>query len=181
MTKALRICGTYIGAASGRSFRKAELACVPMSQAHEYASVALFEQPQSAPVLVSPSQRYEILTTLLRQLREHVPGVEFIGVRLFGSDFDVQLTAELLASDVLVTHAPLLLLPALLRAGRRNIVIVQQDLRADGLEQGRNEFAVWLVAPTDPAVDDFLRFVEQSAFLQGLAGLTLEPTAEFAS
>jgi hypothetical protein len=178
---AWRVGGTYTGDARGPRFHKAELACVPMSLPHEYASVALFEQPQPAPVVVSPTQRYEILSGLVARLKQQVPGIEFIGVRLYGSDFDVQLTPELLAPDVLVTHAPLQLVPTLLRAGRRNVAVIEQDLRADGLEQGRNELAVWLVAPTDPAVDAFLRFVEHDALLQGLAGLSFNPVAEVAA
>ena len=96
----LRVSGTYIGVQAGSTagtggaprWRKAELACVPMTQAHEYASVVQFEQPQTAPVRVTPSQRYEILTVTVRELRQCVPGLEFIGVRLYGSDFDVQLS-----------------------------------------------------------------------------------------
>ena len=97
---------------------------------------------------------------------------------MYGPDFDVQMSAELLAPDVLVAHAPLRLLPAMRRAGRRNLAVVQQDLRADGLEQGHNEFAVWLVDPTPEATAGFLRFVEHSAFMQGLAGLSVMPMAE---
>ncbi|WP_374562578.1 hypothetical protein [Ideonella sp.] len=176
---ALRVAGTYVGAGRPR-FCKAELACVPMTDAHEYASVSLFEQPQAAPVLVSPTQRCAILTGVVRELRAEVPGLSFIGVRMYGPDFDVQMSAELLAPDVLVAHAPLQLLPAMRRAGRRNIAIVQQDLRADGLEQGRNEFAVWLVEPTAEAVEGFQRFVDRSAFLQGLSGLSVAPVADSA-
>jgi len=173
---ALRAAGTYVGAGRPR-FCKAELACVPMTDAHEYASVALFEQPQAAPVLVSPTQRCAILTDVVRGLRAEVPELSFIGVRMYGPDFDVQMSAELLAPDVLVAHAPLRLLPAMRRAGRRNLAVVQQDLRADGLEQGCNEVAVWLVDPTPEATAGFLRFVERNAFMQGLAGLNVMPMA----
>jgi len=178
-TPALRASGTYTGPrVRGRSFHKAELVHVPMHEPHEYESVALFERhPQAAPVLVSPSQRYAMLTALVRALRSGVPGLQFIGVRLIGSDFDVQLSTELLAADVLVTHAPLQLLPSMLRAGRRNLVIVEQDLRADGLEQGGNGVAVWLVAPTDEADDAFHDFVARNTFLQGLHRLRLESVA----
>lgn len=175
--RALRVAGTYVGRGGGSRFQKAELACVPMTLPHEYESVMHFEVPKHAPVLVSPTQRYAILTALVRQLREHIPGLEFIGVRLYGSDIDVQLTPELLAEDVLVTHAPLLLLHTL-GPERRNVAIIEQDLRADGIEEGRNECVVWLVAPTDPAVDAFLRFVEASEFLQGLQGLAVDLAAE---
>lgn len=175
---ALRVAGTYVGRGGGPRFHKAELMCVPMTLAHEYESVMHFEQPRVAPVLVSPSQRCAILTRLVQQLRRHIPGLEFIGVRLYGSDFDVQLSSELLAQDVLVTQAPLQLLPTLLRAGRRNIAIIQQDLRADGLEEGRNTCAVWLVAPTDPAVGAFLRFVDDTEFLQGLHDVTVDLATE---
>jgi hypothetical protein len=178
--RALRVAGTFVGRAGGSRFQKAELVCVPMTLPHEYESVVRFEVPKPAPVLVSPTQRYAILTGLVKQLRHHIPGLEFIGVRLYGSDMDVQLTPELLAADVLVTHAPLLLAQTL-GAERRNIALIQQDLRADGLEEGRNECAVWLVAPTDPAVEAFLRFVEASEFLQGLQDLTVDLAAELAA
>lgn len=171
----LRVSGTYTGPRSGCTLHKAELPSIPMSQPHEFASVALFEQPHRAPVLMGPSQRYAILTALVKELRQHVPGLGPIGVRLYGSEFDVQLSEDLLAPDVLVTHAPLQLVPCMLSAGRRNIAIIQHDLRADGLEQGANELAVWLVAPTGPAQDGFLRFVAASAFLQGLSGLEVAP------
>lgn len=171
----LRVSGTYTGPRSGCTLHKAELPNIPMSQPHEFASVALFEQPHLAPVLISPSQRYAILTALVKELRQHVPGLGPIGVRLYGSDFEVQLSQDLLAPDVLVTHAPLQLVPCMLNAGRRNIAVIQHDLRADGLEQGANELAVWLVAPTGPALDGFLRFVAASAFLQGLSGLAVAP------
>lgn len=173
---ALRARGTYVGAGRPR-FCKAELACVPMSDAHEFASVSLFERPQAAPVLLSPTLRCAILTDVVRGLRAAVPDLAFIGVRMYGPDFDVQMSAELLAPDVLVANAPLRLLPAMRRAGRRNLAVVQQDLRADGLEQGRNEFAVWLVDPTPEGTAGFISFVETSAFMQGLDGLSVMPMA----
>lgn len=169
----VRVSGTFTGHAE-RRLRKVELASIPMTEPHEFASVAQFEQPQPAPVLVSPSERYAILATLVRELRAAMREPGFIGVRLYGSDFDVQLSADLLAPDVLATQAPLRLLPEVLRAGRRDLVVIHHDLRADGLEQGRNEVAVWLVAPTAAGLEGFTRFVAGSAFLQGLRGLALE-------
>lgn len=167
----LRVHGIYTAAGQPRQLQKVELACIPMAEPHEYASVALFERPHAAPVLMSPTQRYAVLTALVKDLRASVPDIGFIGIRLYGSDFDVQLSAELLAPDVLITQAPLQLLPCLLQAGRQNVVVVHHDLRADGLEQGHNEFAVWLVAPTTEAIDGFARFAAGNAFLQSLSGL----------
>ncbi|MET0383294.1 MAG: hypothetical protein ABW032_07725 [Burkholderiaceae bacterium] len=171
--RCVRASGTFVGHAR-RRLNKVELASIPMTEPHEFASVLQFEQPQPAPVRVSPSERYAILTALLRELRAAMPEPGFIGVRLYGSDFDVQLSAEMLAADVLVTHAPLQLLPTLLQAGRRDLVVFHHDLRADGLEQGRNEFAAWLVAPTPAGLDGFSDFVGRSGFLQGLRGLAVE-------
>jgi hypothetical protein len=174
-----RVAGTFKGHAA-RRLRKVELASIPMNEPHEFASVMQLEQPQPAPVLVSPSERYEILTALVRELRASIPEPGFIGVRLYGSEFGVPLPSELLAPDVLITQAPLRLVPALRRSGRRDIVVIHHDLRADGLEQGRNEIAVWLVAPTEPGMAGFLDFIERNAFLQALHGVALDAIDEAA-
>lgn len=156
------------------TFYKAELAYIPMTRPEEYASIKMFEKPCEAPVLISPSQRYLILTNLVQELRQHVATISLIGVRLYGPDWNVQLPADLLAIDVLLTPAPLDLVDGLRQAGRKDIVIIQHELRADGVEQGDNKLAVWLLAPSAEGLNGFLRFSQSNACLRSLSDFTIE-------
>ncbi len=172
---ALRVRGVLRRSPFAGALYRAELGHVPMDKAHEYESVAMFERPCAAPVLLSPGQRYRLLDEVVAALRRHVPGLGIAAVRLYGPDFNVQLTAGLLAEDVVITHAPLRLVPSLRDAGLRDIAVVDHDLRADGLEQGANALALWLVAPTPDGLAGFARMLAGPGVWQALDDATLEP------
>jgi hypothetical protein len=175
-----RISGVYRRSPLAGSYYPAELECVPMTRPQEYAQAALFEQPCDAPVIVSLSQRLRILAELVRGLREHVPGLSCVLVRLYGPDFNVALPADLLAADVLLVHDPLEALPTVLAAERHNIALIQQDLRADGPERGHNALSVMLLQPGPPgaAAGRLQAWMDGSPLLQAMSGLRLEPVGE---
>lgn len=179
-TTGWQVRGVYRRSPLAGSYYLAELECVPMTRPQEYAHGALFEQPCDAPVIVSPSQRNQILAELVRGLRAHIEGLSCALVRLYGPDFNVQLPADLLADDVLLVHDPLEALPTVLSAGRKNIAVIQQDLRADGLERGRNALSVSVLQP-DPADlvgERFAEWTRHSPLLQALSELHLQPLGE---
>ncbi len=141
------LSGTYRKSPLAGTYAPAELQCVPMTRPCEYAQAALMEAPMAAPVLVSPSQRYRVLAELVRDLRQRVPGLSCVLVRVYGPDFNVPLPADLLAADVLLVHDPFAALQAVLAAGATNVAVIDQDLRADGPERGQNELAIALLNP----------------------------------
>ena len=144
---------------------KSELDVIPLTKAHEYESLRRFERPGQAPVLVSPSQRYRLVSQVLAGVRAQVAELGPIAIRLSGSDFNVQLGPELLAADVLLCEWPLEIVPVLVRARHRNIVAICQDLRADGLDLGNNALDVFLFAATPAAEAQFRRLCETDALL----------------
>lgn len=172
----LRVGGVYQRSPLTGTCYEAELECVPMSTAQEYAQGMLFERPSEAPVIVSISQRNLILAELVRGLRGCVPDLSCILVRLYGPDFNIQLPIDLLAPDVLLVHDPLAMLPTLLAAGRDNIALIQQDLRADGTERGANALSVTLLRPrpASAVMSGFEAWVQANPLLQALDGLRLE-------
>lgn len=172
--------GSYRRSPLAGTLYKAELEYVPMSRPNEYAQGTLLEHASEAPVIVSPSQRYRILAALVTTLREHIPGLSCTLVRLYGPDFNVQLPADLLCPDVLLVHQPLEALQSVFAAGRQNVVVVQQDLRADGPERGGNTLSVSLLAPSNPrdAFERFWLFTQNSPFMQALDGLKIGPVNE---
>jgi len=172
----LRAGGVYQRSPLAGTCYEAELECVPMSTAQEYAQGMLFERPSEAPVIVSISQRNLILAELVRGLRGCVPDLSCILVRLYGPDFNIQLPIDLLAPDVLLVHDPLAMLPTLLATGRDNIAVVQQDLRADGTERGTNSLSVTLLRPTpvNTVLGSFSAWVRSNPLLQALDDLRLE-------
>lgn len=164
-----RASGVYRRSPLAGAFVPAELECVPMTQPQEYAQASLFERPCAAPVLVSLSQRYQILAELVRGLRAHVGQPGCMLVRLYGPDFNVALPAELLEADVLLVHDPLAALPSVLAAGRDNIVLIEQSLRADGVEQGDNALAITLLRPADASsAAAFRQWSAQAPLLRAL-------------
>lgn len=179
-TPVLRVSGVYRRSPLAGSYYPAELDCVPMTRPHEYAQGLLFEQPCAAPVLVSPSQRYQLLAELLRGLRVHVPGLSCALVSLYGPDFNVPLPAELLAADVLLVHDPMEALPAVLAAGHANVVVIQQDLRTDGPEHGHNRLAVslWRPEPAEQAAAWLRAWMNGCRMLRALSEPRLEPLTE---
>lgn len=179
-TPVWRVSGVYRHSPLAGSYYPAELDCVPMTRPHEYAQGLLFEQPCAAPVLVSPSQRYQILAELLRGLRAHVPELSCALVSLYGPDFNVPLPAALLAADVLLVHDPMEALPSVLAAGHANVVVIQQDLRTDGPEHGHNRLAVslWRAGPAEPAAARLRAWMDGCRLLRALSEPRLEPLAE---
>ena len=157
---------------SGGVYR-AELGVMPLANPREYFDAHLFEKPVQAPVMICPSQRYAILAGLVVAARNHVPGLTVVCVRLCGPDFQVPLPADLLAADVLLTHAPTQIVPRLLQAGRRNVVTIHHGLRTDAIDLGRNEIEVALFKPTGEALTAFLQFVFSDRTLSSLADLSL--------
>lgn len=176
----LRAGGAYHRSPFAGGFYEAELECVPMTQPQEYAQGALFEQPCDAPVRVSLSQRNRILAELVRSLRSSVPGLGCVLARLYGPDFNIKLPAELLSADVLLVHDPMEMLPALLADGRNNLVLIQQDLRADGTERGENTLSVTLLRPhpAGPVSQAFAAWVQGQPLLQALHGLRVNTFGE---
>ncbi|MGJ7510351.1 hypothetical protein [Variovorax sp. GT1P44] len=172
--------GIYARSPFAGSYHKAELQCVPMNGAGEYAHVVEFEHPCESPVLMSLSERYAILAGIARDLRTHVPDLGCMLVRSYGPDFNVQLPTELLADDVILVHWPADMLPSVLASGRRNVAVVQHDLRADGIERGGNALSVALVAPaaTECGLAAFSRFATECAFIRKLQGLQVQSLAE---
>lgn len=142
---AISVSGRYRRSPLAGTFYPAELASVPMSRPQEYAQGRLLEHRAEVPVLMSPSQRNHILAELVRGLREHVPGLSCVLVRLYGPDFNVQLPKDLLAPDVLLVHDPLEALGTVLDGERCNVALIRQDLRADGQERGGNRLTLSLV------------------------------------
>lgn len=176
----LRAGGVYRRSPLAGSFYETELECVPMTHPHEYAQGILYEQPSDAPVLVSLSQRNRILADLVRSLRASVPGLGCVLARLYGPDFNIKLPADLLAANVLLVHDPMETLPTLLAAGCNNVVVIQQDLRADGTERGDNALAVTLLQPqpAGPVSQAFSAWVQDQPLLQALHGLRLATFGE---
>lgn len=173
-----RVSGIYRKSPLAGTYYPAELECVPMTRWQEYAQGALFERPCHAPVIVSPSQRNQILVELVSELRAHFPGLSCVLVRLYGPDFNIPLPADLLASDVLLVHDPLETLPTVLAAGRTNIAVIQQDLRADGIERGGNALSISVLRPEPggrAAAERLEQWMRSSRLLQMLSGARLEP------
>jgi hypothetical protein len=173
--------GVYRRSPLAGSYYPAELDYVPMTRPAEYAQGALFEQVGAtppAPVLVSLSQRYRILAELVRGLRAGIPGLSCVLVRVYGPDFNIALPADLLAADVLLVHDPVEALPSVLAAGRRNVAVIQQDLRADGPERGANTLTVALVQPDPDAALRFQAWVRECPLLQALEELRVEALGE---
>lgn len=168
--------GVYARSPFAGSYHKAELQCVPMERAEEYAHVVEFEHRCESPVLMSLSERNTILAGIARDLRAHVPNLSCILIRSYGPDFNVQLPADLLADDVVLVHWPADMVPSVLASGRHNVAVVQHDLRADGIERGRNSLSVALLAPTsfESGLAAFSRFVGQCSFVHRLSGLRLQ-------
>jgi hypothetical protein len=168
--------GVYARSPFVGSYHKAELQCVPMERPEEYAHVVEFEQRCDAPVLMSLSERNAILAGIARDMRAHVPDLSCMLIRSYGPDFNVQLPADLLAADVVLVHWPADLVPSVLASGRRNVALVQHDLRADGIERGRNALSVSLLAPksVDFGLAAFSRFVAECSFMQRLSGLHVQ-------
>lgn len=174
--------GVYARSPFAGGHHKAELQCVPMNRAEEYAHVVEFEHRCESPVLMSLSERNAILAGIARDLRAHVPDLGCMLIRSYGPDFNVQLPADLLAADVILVHWPADMVPSVLASGRRNVVVVQHDLRADGIEHGRNALSVALLAPVaiESGLAAFSRFVGECAFMQRLKGLQVQSLAEAA-
>ena len=144
---------------------KAELAVIPMMRPAEYESVASFERRVDAPVFLSPMQRCKLIIMLLNEIRVSIINVDFFAVRMYGPE-NVQLPKELLASDVLVTHAPLTLVPCLLRSACQNFVIVHHSLRVDALDRGDNEVEVWFFELDQATANKITDYVHKSQFFQ---------------
>jgi len=148
---------------------------MPLVRPLEYAEVMRFERQAPVPVLLSPSQRYLLLKTLVVEMRQYVPSISVFGLRLFGPDFNVQLPRELLASDVFITHAPQDLLPALLDSGTRNVVLVHHGLRADPIERGENELVIWALMLSPESREGIESFLSNSVVLRALARRRVRP------
>jgi hypothetical protein len=174
--------GVYARSPFAGSYHRAELQCVPMERAEEYAHVVEFEHRCESPVLMSLSERNAILAGVARDLRAHVPDLSCMLIRSYGPDFNVQLPADLLAADVVLVHWPADLVPGVLASGRRNVAVVQHDLRADGIERGRNALSVALLAPVafESGLAAFSRFIAECSFMQRLSGQTLQSFGEAA-
>ncbi|MEZ5920178.1 MAG: hypothetical protein R3C60_02390 [Parvularculaceae bacterium] len=100
-----------------------------------------------------------------------MPNLSVMLVRLCGPDFQVQLPAELLAKDVLLTYDPYAMVPRLSRAGRKGILTVWQDLRVDRVDIGMNRVSV-AVHDAD-SVPGFLKFVSASRTILSLSNVEL--------
>ncbi|MDM0077522.1 hypothetical protein QTH90_24160 [Variovorax sp. J2P1-59] len=172
--------GVYVRSPFAGSYHEAELQCVPIGRAEEYAHVAEFEHRGEAPVLMSLSERNTMLADIVRDLRTHVPDLSCVLIRTYGPDFNVQLPAGLLSADVVLVHWPADALPIVLASGRRNVAVIHHDLRADGIERGRNALSVALLAPSEPGsgLAAFSRFVAECSFMQRLDGLRMHSLCE---
>lgn len=154
----------------GKPYR-AELGVMPLYEPREYMNAADFENPAKAPILLCPSQRYALLAGLVREARETIDGLTVMVVRLCGADFKVQLPADLLAADVLLTHDPEYLAPALARSGRSGALLFWHSLRTDGYETGDNQISMTMMGAH--SVPSFLRFVRENEILRSLADLSV--------
>lgn len=171
----LQISGVLSGSPFSGTCHPAELGVMPLVRPLEYAEVMRFERQAPVPVLLSPSQRYLLLKTLVVEMRQYVPSISVFGLRLFGPDFNVQLPRELLASDVFITHAPQDLLPALLDSGTRNVVLVHHGLRADPIERGENELVIWALMLSPESREGIESFLSNSVVLRALARRRVRP------
>jgi hypothetical protein len=159
---------------AGKLYR-AELGVMPLHAPSEFANTAVFEQESPTPILICPSQRYAILTEIVREARSRIPGLTVMLVKLCGPDFSVQLTADLLAEDVLLTHDPNQLVPRVLESGRQGVLTVWHDLRTDGYEPGENEIVLTFYGRE--ALGDFLDYVDQLPLIRTLQGLSVTQVA----
>ncbi len=178
----IRVDGGFERSPLAPSIYRAELDYVPMARAQDYASITSFEWPSSVPVLMSPSQRSRILADLVNGLRMHVEGLGAIAIQLYGPDFNIPLPAALLAADVILVHAPLGVVPAMLAAGGKNIVAILQDLRADSVEPGCNRLSLLLIRPEPAAaaLESMLAFVQGHPHLRAMHGLRVQGLDEAA-
>lgn len=172
--------GVYARSPFAGNYQKSELQCVPMKEAGDYAHVSEFEHRCDTPVLMSLSERNAVLAGVVRDLRAHVPDLGCVLVRLYGPDFNIPLPADLLAPDVLLVHWPADMVTSVLESGRRNVAVVQHDIRADGVELGRNSLSVALLAPDalEAGLAAFSRFVARCSFVHRLSGLRLQYLGE---
>jgi hypothetical protein len=171
--KAVRVRGRLLQSPFAGQIYRAELGIMPLHGPGEFANTAVFEQESRSPILLCPSQRYVILSEIVREARARIPDLSVMLVRLCGPDFAVQLTADLLAEDVLLTHEPDLLVQRVLRSGRQGVLTVSHNLRTDGYEPGDNEIILGFYG--QDSLGDFLDTLDQVPVLRTLKGLSVSP------
>jgi hypothetical protein len=154
----------------------ARLATMPFFGAKEFATAAASEEYCPVPVLMAPSQRYDLLSMLVSDARRQMPELQVFLVRLCGPDFGTQLTSVLLAADVLCTYDPEAMVPRLRAAGRTRILSIWQDLRVDSFAAGDNSLSVAVHDPAD--IPAFHAYVQDSPVLQSLAGFAITPVTD---
>ncbi len=166
----LQVSGV-IGASPFRDrLYKAELGVMPLHRPQEFENVIYFEYAATAPVLISPSQRYDILAGLVRQAKACMDGLQIILVRLCGPEFQIQLPAELLGDGVLLVHDPAPLAEELARSRPFGLLTIWQDLRTDGFDRGENRLVLTAYGPRCAA--GLPGLVARSRVLSALDGLT---------
>ena len=152
----------------GQAYR-AELGVMPLYEAREFMNAVDFENDSTAPVLLSPTQRYALLADLVYAARHEIVDLSTIVVRLCGADFMIQLPSELLGEDVILTHDPDKMLPMLARSGREGVLLLWQSLRTDGYEVGTNEIRLTILgARSTPSFFEFVRNNEVLSSLEDL-------------
>lgn len=120
----------------------AELASLPTLLPHEYAQLADLELCCAEPVLLSWSQHYRLLAELVGLARTHWDAPSLLLVQHHAPNHIMPLPAELVAADVLLSHDPASLARQLRRSGATRLVVIEDELRRDGHETGRNVVSV---------------------------------------
>jgi hypothetical protein len=143
------------------------LGTLPFSAPHEYSAASSVEEYCSVPVLLSPSQRYTLLTELITTARKEIGGLKAILLRLCGPDFQLSLPVELLARDVLLTYDPDALVSRLNKVHAGGVLTIWQDLRVDTCAAGTNEISVAI--HDEDHIPQFMRFLKASTTIASLS------------
>lgn len=117
----------------------------------EYERLGSLESAGSAPVLLSVAQRYRLLESIVHALRERLSRPHCMLVRVGGPDFNTPVPDRLLDEDVFLVNEPFEAIEPILGPQARDIVVIDHDLRADGLEPGSNWLSISVLRPTCPA------------------------------
>lgn len=138
-----------------------ELASLSSLVTAEYGQLAALEVCNPEPVLLAWSQYYRLLAELVSQARACWDAPAFVLVEHHAPNPIMPLPADLVAADVLLTHEPRSLADQLRRSGMSRLMLIEDDLRRDGHEPGRNVVSITMYGLAD--ADVFLSYLRASA------------------
>lgn len=167
--RAVRLSGRLTRSPYAGMTYQSELRPWPLRHPHEYANMGIFEIAYDQPVIMSSKQRNGWLADLVTSAKREIPGINLTVIRMGLPQS--QLPAALLNQDVLLASEPGLAVARAQADKRDGIFEIWQDIRTDGLTQGRNSLVLTmhgaaLVAP-------FVTFAAKHPQLSRLGDLSL--------